>query len=123
MGQLHPTARGKRTVRQDVFIDGPTWESIDYDDIDQVRAATTQAIRQNYLRTARMHVLRDAISICYMQYSVNHQAKCRPLYIEYCRQLELLGHVKVNIPELHPTAATEGGEGEKEGKGHEQAEE
>ena len=105
MGQLHPTARGKRTVHQDALQDGPTWNDIDdFDDLDQVGHAIDTAVRQSLLRTARLHVLRDAIAICYTQHSVNHQAKCRPLYIEYCRQLEVVNEIKINIPELHPPA-------------------
>ena len=122
MGQVHPVARSKRTVRQTYAVDGPSYDDVDYDDASQVADAHTQRLRENYLRGARMHVLQDSIAICYNQHSVNHKAKCRPLYIEYCRQLELLGAVKVNIPELHPVEGKEPAhEEKKEGEGQKEA--
>ena len=117
MGQLHPTAQGKPTFRKPVtHIDGPTLDEIDYDNLDEIKEWRTHLLRTEQLRIARLHVLRDAISICYKQHSVNHAAKCKPLYIEYLRRLEEAGRMKINIEELHPSGGEQEGAHKEEGQ-------
>ena len=121
MGQLHPTAAGKRQSRGPLTnLDGPELDQIDYDNIQEIEAWSLHIQRKEQLRKARIAVLRDAISICYKQHSVNHAAKCKPLYVEYLRRLEEAGRMRINIEELHPAGGEEHGEGHKGEEGQEE---
>ena len=111
MGQLHPTARAPRRARNELPVGVAPEDVEDPEEPAAFHDMVRYAVREQFLETARLEVLQDAISICYKQYGVNHSVVCRPIYIEYLRRLEASYPLRINIPELHPELAKPKDEG------------
>jgi uncharacterized protein YdaL len=60
--------------------------------------AREQHIRDEAVYDEKIKLMRNAVSVCYKQYHVNHAYKCRPLYVEY---LDMIQH-KNGILHNHP---------------------
>jgi hypothetical protein len=46
-------------------------------------------MRDDFVYDEKIRLVREAISVCYKQYHVNHAYKCRPIYVEY---LAMISH-------------------------------
>lgn len=47
-----------------------------------------QRIRDDTLFDEKIKLVREAASVCYRQYHVNQEYKCRPIYTEYLRMIQ-----------------------------------
>jgi len=70
----------------------PTFDGVDYDNNDQLKAAQDAVIREQWVRSMMARLVRDELGKCYQREGVNHLEKCGSLRDRY---LELLKEAKV----------------------------
>jgi len=88
MGAMLPTAKMPRDIER-YYERGPKLKDVDPYDTVQVILAREQHIRDEAVYDEKIKLMREAISVCYKQYHMNHAYKCRPLYTEY---LDMIQH-------------------------------
>ena len=61
--------------------------------------AIEQLVRDETLYEEKTKLVREAVSVCYRQYTVNHAYKCRPLYLEYLRMIQHKNGIIIDVPD------------------------
>jgi hypothetical protein len=62
--------------------------------------AIEQRIRDDTLFDEKIKLVREAASVCYRQYHVNQEYKCRPIYTEYLRMIQHKNGIIHDHPEF-----------------------
>ena len=63
----------------------PTFEGVDYEDTDRLKAAQDAIIREQWVKSMMARLVRDELGKCYRREGVNHLEKCGVLRGESCK--------------------------------------
>ena len=74
----------------------PTFDGVDYDDNEQLKAAQDSIIREQWVRSMMARLVRDELGKCYQREGVNHLEKCGRL------RGMLDERSRLTVPELTP---------------------
>src|SRR4051812_5262785 len=105
MGQVLPLAKLPREVEMR-FERGPKWEEVDKTDPVAVHLARDQRARDRILEDEKIKIVREAMGQCYLQYGVNHEYKCRPLYMEYLKMIQHKNGILHVFPDDEPAQSS-----------------
>ena len=69
----------------------PTFEGVNYDNTDQLKAAQDAIIREQWVKSMMARLVREEMGKCYFREGVNHLEKCgklRGVFFEVACQVE-----------------------------------
>ncbi|KAF8533092.1 hypothetical protein BDD12DRAFT_900484 [Trichophaea hybrida] len=70
----------------------PTFDGVDYDDTKALKAAQDAILREQWIKSMMVRLVREELGKCYYREGVNHLEKCTDLREKY---LDLLKHSKI----------------------------
>lgn len=70
----------------------PTFDGVDYDDAKALKAAQDSVLREQWVKSMMVRLVREDLGACYYREGVNHLDKCSALREKY---LDLLKHTRV----------------------------